>query len=385
MTGPQTSLKDYLLETLRRSGPVTFERYMQFCLYHPELGYYMQERERTGVEGDFFTSPDLDPVFARLMARQAAEMWEVLGRPERFAWVEMGAGRGLFTQDFLAWTQDKLPGFHEALCYVVVEPGPRARKRIEERLKSARLECVQLCESLEELEPVTGCFFSNELADALPVAVVMRSGGRLKEVYVTLEGDALKEKLGPISDSAVAAAVARYANQLEEGHRVEVCLAGARWMRSVAEKLARGFVVTIDYGDLAERLFTPERPRGTLLAYHRHKATEGFFDAPGEQDLTAHVNFSALIDTGKEAGLEFTGFTTQERFLMALGEASQFSELYEEGQTEVERLQARLNLKRLIFPGETDGPAGMGTLFKVLVQHRGVQSPALTGLKFERP
>jgi SAM-dependent MidA family methyltransferase len=352
---------------------------MQFCLYHPEFGYYMQEPGRTGVAGDYFTSSDLHPVFARLVARQAAEMWGGLGRPARFTWVEMGSGRGFFARDFLNWTIEAWPDFHAALDYVAIEPAPR---RLQKLLAAAAPEKLRAIESLEELEPVTGCFFSNELVDAFPVSVVTRRDGRLKEIYVEAKGGKLREKPGPLSDPAVAAAVARYANQLEEGHRVEVCLAAARWIRSVAEKLARGFAITIDYGDVAARLYTKERPRGTLLAYHRHKVSEDFFAAPGEQDLTAHVNFSALMDAGVEAGLEFSGFTTQEKFLMALGEQSQFSELYESGQTEVERLQARLNLKRLIFPGEMDGPAGMGTIFKVLLQHRGVPAPQLTGLKF---
>ena len=146
----------------------------------------------------------------------------------------------------------------------------------------------------------------------------------------------------------------------------------------MAEKLAEGFVITIDYGDLAERLYGPERSSGTLMAYHRHVASEGLLAAPGAQDLTAHVNFSALIDAGKEKGLEVTGFTTQERFLMALGEEDEFRDLYELGENEAKKLQARLQLKRLLYP------QGMGGLFKVLVQHRGVPRPPLTGLRFQR-
>jgi SAM-dependent MidA family methyltransferase len=379
-----TPLHADLLDTLRRSGPMPFSRYMQLCLYHPEFGYYMQDRERTGVKGDYFTSADLHPIFARLLARQAAEMWDLLGRPQKFAWVEMGFGRGLLAREFLYFAAKAMPDFSAALDYVAIEPGQSRRERLLNRAAAEGLR-LRVTESLEELDPVTGCFFSNELVDAFPVSVVTRSGGKLKEVYVTAEGDALREKLGPISDTAIAAAVARYANQLEEGSRVEVSLAAIQWIRSVAEKLARGFVVTIDYGDLAERLYTPNRPRGTLLAYRRHATWEDFYADPSERDLTAHVNFSSLIDAGREAGLEFTGLTTQEKFLMALGEETQFSDLYEAGQSEIEKLQARLKLKRLIYPGEPDGPSGMGTIFKVLIQHREVNTPRLTGLKFEQP
>ncbi len=371
-------LKTLLLETIRQSGPVTFERYMALCLYHPEFGYYMQARERTGAAGDYFTSADLHPVFARLLARQAAEMWEALGRPAQFSWVEMGAGRGLFARDFVTWTKENLPDFAAALAYLAIEAGPVQRARLAERLSAAGLEkSVHIGENVDALEPVVGCFFSNELVDAFPVSVVTRHGGRLKEIYVTANGNELVETPGPISDPAVAAYVARYANSLEEGHRVEVNLNALRWLPSVAGRLARGFVVTIDYGDLAEFLYTEDRPRGTLLAYRGHRTSEDLYGTPGENDLTAHVNFTALIDKGKECSLELTGFTTQEKLLMALGEANEFGDLYDPGQNELQKLQARLKLKRLI------SPAGMGNIFKVLIQHKGVSSPRLTGMKYK--
>jgi SAM-dependent MidA family methyltransferase len=372
-----TPLKGLLLDTLRRTGAITFERYMTLCLYHPEHGYYTQGRDRTGVEGDYFTSPDLHPIFARLVARQAAEMWDMLGRPSRFSWVEMGAGRGLFAQDFLSWVKSARPDFALALDYVAIEPSPRQCARLRERLAEKGLAgTVRSLENLEQLLPITGCFFSNELVDAFPVAVVTRAGGHLREVYVAARGDELCEELGPIHDPAIAAAVARYANQLEEGRRVEVNLMASQWMRTVAEKLIRGFVITVDYGDLAKYLYIEERAQGTLLAYHRHWPSENVLSAPGQADLSAHVNFSALIDAGNDVGVELTGFTSQQRFLLALGEANEFADLYELGASEVENLKARLKLKRLIHP------EGMGNIFKVLVQHRGIASPRLTGLKY---
>jgi len=350
---------------------------MGLCLYHPEYGYYTQGRRRTGVGGDYFTSPDLHPIFARLLARQAVEMWELLGRPSPFRWVEMGAGSGLFAQDFLSWVKRSLPDFAGALEYVAIEPSPRQCEFLRERLAEKGLAGeVHLLENLEQLTPVTGCYFSNELVDAFPVALVTRTDGHLREIYVTAEGDELREKTGRISNPAVAAAVARYANRLEEGCRVEVSLAAAQWMRSLAGKLDRGFVITIDYGDLARHLYTEDRPQGTLLAYHHHVPLVDALSAPGQVDLTAHVNFSALIDAGEDAGLRLAGFTSQERFLLALGEANQFADLYEPGAGEVENLQARLKLKRLIHP------EGMGNVFKVLIQHRGIDSPTLTALKF---
>ena len=149
-----TRLKELLLDTLRRTGPMTFERYMALCLYHPEFGYYTQGRERTGVEGDYFTSSDLHPVFARLVARQAAEMWNAMGRPQPFTWVEMGAGRGLFAADFLSWSAGALPEFFASLDYVAIEPGSEQRQRIEARLDGLGIRNkVRMLANLEELAP----------------------------------------------------------------------------------------------------------------------------------------------------------------------------------------------------------------------------------------
>jgi SAM-dependent MidA family methyltransferase len=375
-----TPLHSYILDLIRRSGPVTFARYMELCLYHPEHGYYMGGRERTGVRGDYFTSADLHPIFARLVARQAVEMWERLGRPSPFTWVEMGPGRGYFALDFLAWTKQQRPELFATLDYIAVEPGERQRERLRTQFSATEFSPkVRIVESLESVESVVGCFFSNELVDAFPVSVVTRTAGRLKEIYVTADGDRLAEKTGPMSSAALAAAVARYGHGLDEGHRVEVNLRAPEWMRAVAARLARGFVITIDYGDLAGHLYTSDRPRGTLMAYRGHTATEDFYSAPGETDLTAHVNFSALIDAGKEGRLDLAGFTTQERFLLALGAVNSFADLYDPGQSETDQLDARLKLKRLI------NPEGMGNIFKVLIQQRGVQGSELTGLRYRMP
>jgi SAM-dependent MidA family methyltransferase len=377
-----TPLTSLILDRLEQSGRLTFAEFMALCLYHPAHGYYAQGRERSGMAGDYFTSSDLHPLFARLIARQAGEMWEILGRPRPFTWVEMGAGRGLFACDFLRWVRERRPDFAAALDYLVMETSPQAAGRALERLAAENLETrARAVARLEDLEPVTGCFFSNELVDSFPAAVVTRRNGRLREIYVKAEGESLVEATGPMSDSRLAAAVARYAPELEEGARAEVSLSAADWMRHVALKLARGLILTIDYGDLAAWLYTAERPGGTLLAYRGHRVSQDLLAAPGEQDLTAHVNFSLLIDEGRAAGVELTGFTTQERFLMALGEENQFADLEDPLASEAGRLQACLQLKCLIHP---EAPAGMGTILKVLIQHRGLERPCLTGLKFAR-
>lgn len=374
-------LTPFLTDELRRRRRISFREYMHWCLYHPTYGYYTRGRERiTGKGGDFFTSTDLGPLFARIVARQIVEMWEVLERPDPFDLVEMGAGRGLFALDFLQWAGDKAPGLHRALRYTLIESGEKQAQAALARLRESELaDKIRTVENFDALGPVIGCFFSNELVDAFPVSVVGRIDGRLKELYLTLKDGELAEEFGPLSSTEVAAYLARYAHQLEEGCRVEVNLGATEWMKAIAEKLERGFILTVDYGNLASQLYRTPLARGTLLAFRHHQASEDFYRAPGEQDLTAHVNFTALIDAGTDAGLGFTGFTTQEKFLMALGESDQFEELFEEEGTETEKLQARLRLKRLIHPED------MGEIFKVLIQHRGVSRPKLAGLRYAAP
>ena len=370
-------LKQFLTDKLRRGRRISFRDYMHWCLYHPEYGYYMQGRERTGKAGDFFTSTDVGPLFARIVARQIVEIWDMLGRPDPFDLVEMGAGRGLFALDFLQWAEEKAPVLERTLRYTLIESGEKqAGAALTLLRKAGPRERVRTVPNLDALGQVIGCFLSNELVDAFPVSVVGRIDGRLKELYLTLKDAEWEEEFGPLSSTEVAAYVARYAHELEEGCRVEVNLGAVEWMRAVAAKLERGFILTVDYGNLASQLYRTPLARGTLLAFRHHRASEDFYRAPGEQDLTAHVNFSALIDEGSALGLDLTGFTTQEKFLMALGESDQFAELFEDESSETEKLQARLRLKRLIHPED------MGEVFKVLIQHRGVGGPKLTGLKY---
>jgi len=161
---------------------------------------------------------------------------------------------------------------------------------------------------------------------------------------------------------------------LPEGHHAEACLDACRWIENAGRAIDLGFVLTIDYGHEAPALYNERHNRGTLLAYRNHQVTENILDAPGEQDLTSHVNFTALQLWGRRAGLETTGLVTQSQFLVALGRANEFADLYEPEQSEIEKLRARLLLKNLIHP------EGLGEKFQVLIQHKGIENPRLTGL-----
>jgi len=371
-TPPATALTKILLERIRQHGPITFADFMETCLYHPEHGYYTCNIPRQGV-GDYYTSPEVHPIFGRLLARQFREMWEILGRPQEFHLVEFGAGQGTLAATLLDWIKQNAPEFAHALRLLLVERSPRLRELGEQRLAGCLPGQVQWASELGQTQLV-GCVYSNELVDAFPVHRVVQRPAGLREIYVAARGDELIEQEGELSSPALADYLIRYGAPLAQGQQAEVGLQALAWLEQVAAVLACGFLLTIDYGYLARELYSASRPAGTLLAYRGHRVSDDLLACPGDQDLTAHVNFTALIEHGRTLGLLPCGYTTQTKFLLALGKANEFADLYAPDASEAQRYKARLQLKQLIYP------EGMGETFKVLVQAKGLPVVTLTGL-----
>ncbi len=367
-----TPLAELLATRIGDCGPISFAEYMEACLYHPEHGYYTKPQAQP--DADYYTSPAVHPIFARLIARQLAEMWECCGQPVPFLVVEAGAGTGRLAVDLLDFAARALPAFYAALHYTAVEISAAQRQRAAQQLgRHLAAGRAALAATLPEQIPV-GCIVANELFDAMPVHRLVVERGALREIYVGWDGQRFVELIGPLSTPALREYFAIQDIVLREGQQAEANLAACRWIEDVGHRIGGGFLLTVDYGHPAAELYDERHLRGTLLAYRQHRATEDFYAAPGEQDLTAHVNFTALEQFGRRAGLETTGSVSQARFLLALGRASAFADLYEPGQTETDRLRARLQLKTLLFP------EGMGETFRVLIQHKGITRPALTGL-----
>jgi len=367
-----TPLAELLAERIRRYGPLTFADYMRECLYHPVHGYY-SKAEQTRF-ADYYTSADVHPIFGRLLARQFAEMWESLGRPEEFTVVEAGAGAGHLATHVLDFCATKLPAFYNSLRYVAVERSAARREQTIANLKR-HATAGHIAGSAEiPARIAAGCLFSNELIDALPVHRVVKESGALKEIFVDFRDGRFLSATAPLSTCAIAEYFATQGVILQERQYAEAGLEACDWITEVGRRLERGYVLTIDYGHHAAELFDDHHMRGTLLAYQNHRVSEDVYVSPGEQDLTAHVNFTALEMWGKRSGLETAGFTSQTAFLLALGQGNEFADLYDEGQTEAERVRARLQLKTLIHP------EGMGERFQVLVQRKGSVGSKLTGL-----
>jgi len=369
-----TPLATILTKQIDASGPITFAKYMDACLYDPQFGYYT--RAEQFPRRDYFTSVDASPIFGRLLARQFQEMWVQLGRPAGFLLVEAGAGPGTLAAQILDFTAESFPEFYSALQYVALERSA-ARRAVAAACaslaKHVAAKHFAMAWDLPAQIPY-GCIFSNEFFDALPVHRLVRDGNELREIYVGLGTNGLCEQSGPLSTPALGEYLTEQGITLQEGQLAEINLEACAWIEDFGARLDRGFTLTIDYGHKAEELYDQRHIRGTLLAYEKHRASENFFRAPGEQDLTAHVNFTALERHGSLARLQRTGFTSQSNFLLSLARHSDFTDLQSSAMSESQQTRARLLFKTLIYP------EGMGETFQVLIQHKGIDQPNLSGL-----
>ncbi len=368
-----TPLKENIIERIKKEGPIKFETFMDMALYSPGLGYYTRDATKIGRPGDFYTSSHLHPIFGAMIGRQMEEMWDLMGRPEVFRIVEMGAGMGYLAADMLEYlkTRGRQQGvnsgaFFEHISYSIIELNPSVKAQQQMLLKDYS-DMIAWFSGLEELGPVVGCLFSNELLDAFPVRMV-EMDGEVMEVYVTVKGDEVVEVKRPCGDD-VREYFREFDVELPEGYRTEVNLRLKGWLRNISETLSEGFVLTIDYGYPAWDYYGDDRNRGTLLCYYQHQVNEDPYQHIGEQDLTAHVNFSAVKKWGQEFGLITAGFCPQGTYLVSLGIDEVMTGLYGDSPD----LFGAAKIKSLILP------QGMGESHKVMIQYKGAGGPKLRG------
>jgi SAM-dependent MidA family methyltransferase len=371
-----SALRQKIEREIRERGPLPFSRYMEICLYDPELGYYSRNAAQFGKAGDFYTSSDVHAVFGRLLARQFEEMWRALGSPTQITLKELGPGRGLFAQDVLDWSEKKFPHFFWALRYVLDERSPALRQRIEIVL-SRHLESGKALlsgESVSEDVSTPTIVFANEFFDALPVEILSSDGAMRID-----SRDGHFVETWTQASPAELEFLDRYSIHPEPGERVEVPLQAQTHMSGAAQ-LEPGFVVVIDYGYTREEQLAG-RHRGTLKAIRQHSVSANPYEAPGEQDITADVNFTALAASAEKLGLRAQKLVTQSQFLLGIGEANEFADAFQECRLPQERAKVALQLKHLVTP------AGMGESFHVMVASKGIDEEkvaALAGLSFGR-
>ncbi len=359
-------LEEIIVQEIKAKGPLTFARFMEMALYYPELGYYTSPGVKIGAAGDFYTSPDVHPAFGQMLARQFAEMWAKLGGPERWELVEYGAGKGRLAAHILNFFQEYYPETAQGLTYYILEISPSLVEIQKEELKKIGIEKVVWAKNAGELSGrVTGCLFSNELVDSFPVHRVRQTDDGLKEIYVGYRGNSFVEVEGPLSTPLLQTYFEAEGVVLEPGQTAEVNLAARDWLQEAANCLQKGFLLTIDYGGTAAELYAPFRPDGTLRCFCKHRLSADPYRNIGKQDITASVNFSALMRWGKQSGLASLGLLSQAKFLLKLGILDLFPNSPEEYSFAHEKLKTTLAIKKLIMPG------GMGEAFRILIQCKG--------------
>ena len=409
------NLRQKIEQEIEERGPIPFSRYMELCLYDPELGYYSRPAEKFGKAGDFYTSSDVHAVFGRLLARQFDEMWRALRAPQQIEILELGPGRGLFAQDVLDWSEKKFPHFFHALHYTLEERSPSLREKLRSRFRG-KLEAgkVSLLPQIanfpiktlpQTAQPSAGedarrsieasivdrgsghvsraassqkfralaaevpmIVFANEFFDALPVEVLSEKGS----LRVAVREGKFVEEWAPTS-AAELEFLDRYSVHPEGSARTEAALISQKQMARYAAAIQKGFFVVIDYGYTREEQLAG-RHRGTIMAYRQHSASPNPYEAPGEQDITAHVNFTALAAAAEQNGMKAHKLVTQSQFLLGIGEDNQFADAFEDCRLPQERAKVALQLKHLVTP------AGLGETFHVLIASKGIDEKTAAGL-----
>jgi SAM-dependent MidA family methyltransferase len=359
-----TTLAGIIKQKIENEGPLCFRDFMEMALYYPDLGYYSSTREKIGKTGDFYTSPFLSPAFGAMLAKQLEEMYTLLEEDD-FTVVEYGAGTGLLCKHILESLKQN-EELYRKINYCIIEKSPSMR----EKAKTCVPEKIVWCDSIYDLSGISGCILSNELVDNLSVhQVVMQE--ELMEVFIDYQ-DGFVEQLKPARQE-----LKNYLTELKvnlpKGFRTEINLDALGWIKETAECLKKGYVMTIDYGYPSAELYSASRNKGTLMCYHNHMTNRHPYLNIGEQDITSHVNFSALCLWGYKNGLELCGYTNQGTFLLSLG-FRDYMKMVREQDSDLLKYEKEAMLSHLLLED-------MGNKFKVLIQQKDTQKHELMGLK----
>lgn len=352
--GQDDALVGRIHEEIARTGPITFARFMELALYDPAGGYYRSEAARPGRDGDFLTAPETHPIFGDAMARGIEEAWNRLGRPDPFVLREYGAGTGTLALSILERLARDGSELSAIMRYDPIEIEPRRLEVIAARLLGVGRDGALVAPG-DRGRPAVGVVLANEVLDALPTHRVVVRDGRLREILVgSDDGQFMDVETDPTTPD-LAARLSAEGISLVEGQRAEVCLALDPWVAEVAAGLSRGLLLLIDYGHPATELYDPRRRKhGTLLAYLRQRAHDDPYRHIGRQDLTAHVDVTAVERAAARAGLAHLGTTTQAEFLVGLGIEDLLRAIQADPATTLEAYVAvRSGLMRLLDPAAT--------------------------------
>jgi SAM-dependent MidA family methyltransferase len=356
-------LVEVLKNTILTHGPIPFSEWMEQVLYHPDHGYYASGQAIIGRKGNFFTSVSVGPLFGEILARQFSEMWNQLGRPTSWHLCEQGAHDAQLMVDVLSWLENYQPEMFQSCTCTIIEPSSSLESLQYAHLKERGFHSkCQWIPNIQNLPLVPIIFYSNELVDSFPCAQVKFSNGKWNEMYV---GWNVKNQTFEWIFSFPSQQLIKEIEKLQlpkiEDYTAEISIYAKNWIQALAGAMRSGYILTIDYGFLQEHLYSFDRPQGTLSCYYDHTRSNDPFKYVGFQDITSHVNFSDLIETGKTHGLKTIEFTDQHRWIVKLI-SEYLLQLERDHKSEtVERLRA---LKTLMHPEM------MGSAFKVLIQQK---------------
>jgi SAM-dependent MidA family methyltransferase len=373
----RSTVDQEIRDLIQQHGRMTFAQFMQACLYSPRGGFYASRGNR--ISTHFGTSPTSHPVFGALIARQLEQMWHLLGDPSVFHVIEVGSGDGALAQSIVHACWRLAPRLAQALYYVAADYEPRWLQSPDHTLdwdngtggwmspsgRDAILGVQRVkTEGLRAFRHVVGCILCNELIDNFPVHRFAIQGGSVKEVFVTAVGGQLTEVLDEPSSPRIEERLTSLGLSLTEGYRGEVNLAMEDWTEQLSRALDRGFILTIDYGQLATDLYSLHNNQGTLVCYHRHVVSSDPYRHIGQQDITCQVDFTSLMRLGNRHGLATVGYALQRQFLTNLGFSSFLDALQTQGLSAARTALSRMAMMTLVDPDEYGD-------FKVLAQAKG--------------
>jgi SAM-dependent MidA family methyltransferase len=372
--GPEAAAHSERLQTLIKEeiqvqgGSIPFARFMELALYAPGLGYYSGGLHKFGREGDFTTAPEVSPLFSQSLAVQCAQVLEKL---EHADVLEAGAGSGVMAADILAELEQlgQLPD-----RYFILELSGELRQRQRQTLQAKvphLLGKVQWLEALP-LSGFRGVILGNELLDAMPVQRFRIQDNEVRELHVVLQGDGFAYQARPAGKDlldAVRNIEAQLGEPFADGYESEINLAAQGWLHSISEIMEVGLLLFVDYGFPRHEFYHPQRSGGTLMCHYRHRAHPDPLVLVGLQDITAHVDFTAMAETAQACGLDVLGFTTQAHLLLSLGIEQRVAQAGDV-------MQVAQQIKQLVLPSE------MGELFKAIAFGKGLDLP-LTGFSFQ--
>jgi SAM-dependent MidA family methyltransferase len=373
-----TPLADLIRDQIRKSGPVSFAWFMEQALYHPIHGYYSSERVRVGRAGDFFTNVSIGDLFGQILAAQFVELFDLLRTSDRFRILEQGTENAQLAKDVVK----ALAGEPKSTewTYWIVEPS--ARKATNQRAHVGQTSIpIHWISGLEQLDSFSGIIFCNELLDALPCYLVEHDGRKWNEVLVEAKNEVFKFVVRPIENADLIRQLEWLPQPPITPYRTEVNLAALDWTKSAARALQRGYILVIDYGFPRHEFYSPFRTEGTVTGYHRHRRQKDVLQCPGQIDITAHIDFSAVAQAASSEGCSILGFTDQHHFMVGAAERRllEIEQLASTGTMPKDQQRFLRKYKSLMHPNT------MGLAFKYLLLGKGVPTAELpSGFRYGR-